>query len=155
MGKQYKPSPWEAVTPKVTAGLADITGLKAIVSPNVKLTGSYAKGTATPKSDIDILIGLSDAEWKMVSPRNPPTLYNEVLKALPGEEHRLTTYLYRISNPEDMMLFRRPLEIAPGKFYPGVAIPETDEALVSGLIKDSIRVGAIPKAPVTPKVKAR
>lgn len=110
--------------PAVPEGFLDIDSLKALDLPNVHIAGTYATGRATAQSDMDILIGLTDAEWDKVTPREPPAVLEKIYSILP--EDRLDIKLYKLTAPRETWYFLR-----GRKGISGVFLPTTDKPLLS------------------------
>lgn len=121
----------------VPEGLVDVSQLKALDLPNVRLAGSYATGRPTPKSDVDILVGLTDDEWSRVAPHEPPEAVNRLFSILP--EDSLDVKLYKLSDVKDMWYFKR-----GRRGVSGVFVPVDDAEMVQGLWNSSIGLKEIP-----------
>ncbi len=136
----------KVVTPEVTA-IAE--KLATINLPNVKVTGSYAVEKATPESDIDLLVGIPDAEWDKITLYNPPDTVKKLYDTLP--EDKMSIHLYKLSKPNELWHFQRP-RVVGREHFSGVFLPvDYPQEMVQGLWKGakSIEEVAIPKTRVT------
>ncbi len=135
------------VTPEVTMISAK---LATIDLPNVKVSGSYATGSATPKSDIDLLIGISNAEWDKVTLYDFPDTIKKLYSTLP--EDKMTIHLYKLSEPNKLWHFQRP-RVEGGKHFSGVFLPvDYSQEMTQGLWDKAIKPTLIPKASGNPEV---
>jgi len=129
------------VTPEVTITSAK---LATIDLPNVVVSGSYATGKATAKSDIDLLVGIPAADWDKVTLYDFPDTIKILYDTLP--EDKMSIHLYKLSEPNKLWHFQRP-RVEGGKHFSGVFLPvDYSQEMIQGLWDKAIKPTLIPKA---------